>query len=60
MNKKAKMAFGAIAVILEWCACVAMFDFTIQTVLYGTLFSIVTVLAVLSVESSINSAIPNG
>ncbi|WP_152396094.1 hypothetical protein [Paenibacillus guangzhouensis] len=60
MNKKAKLVFGAIAVLLEWSACVAMFNFSIQTVLYGILFSAVTVLAVLSVESSIDSAIPNG
>jgi len=42
---------------LEWGALIAMFGFSFQTVLYGILFSIVTVLGILSIESSIDTAI---
>ncbi|MFD0617092.1 hypothetical protein ACFQZR_06420 [Paenibacillus sp. GCM10027629] len=57
MNKKAKLILSTIAIALEWGACVAMFGFSFQTVLYGILFSIVTVLGILSIESSIDTAI---
>ena len=57
MNKKTKLIFSTVAVVLEWGACVAMFGFSFQTVLYGTLFSIVTVLGILSIESSVDTAI---
>jgi len=56
MNKKTKLIFSTIAVVLEWGACVAMFGFSIQTVLYGILFSVATVIAVMSIEPSVDTA----
>jgi len=56
MNKKAKLILSLSAIALEWGACVAMFGFSIQTVLYGIMFSVATVIAVLSIEPNLDTA----
>lgn len=57
MSKKTKMIFSTVVLVMIWIIMFTSFGFSFQAFLYGGLISLVTVLGILSVETSIDNSI---
>ncbi|OPA80437.1 hypothetical protein BVG16_06820 [Paenibacillus selenitireducens] len=57
MGKKTKIIFSTVVLVMIWTIMFISFGFSYQAYLYGGLISLVTVLGILSVESSIDNSI---